>query len=50
MNKLGWKRNGVFEVMNGTIDESFTPECQKNKIREEIQNKMGAQDDVYENT
>ena len=42
MNKIGSKRSVAFEVMNGTIDES--------EIREEIQNKMGSQDDVYENT
>jgi hypothetical protein len=44
------KRSVAFEVMIGKIDESVTPECQKSKIREEIQNKMGSQDDVYENT
>jgi hypothetical protein len=44
MDKMGWKRNDVFEVMKDTIDASFAPEVEKNMIRKEIRNNLGAQD------
>jgi len=44
MNKMGWKRKDLFEVMNDTIDALFAPEAQKNEIRQEIQNYFNAPD------
>ena len=37
LKKLGWNFDDVFEILDDTIDASFAPEDQKEKIRREVQ-------------
>ncbi|MGK3733620.1 MAG: adenosine deaminase [Bacillariaceae sp.] len=37
LKKLGWNYDDVFDILDDTINASFAPEDQKEKIRREIQ-------------
>jgi len=37
LQKMGWKTNDVFEILDDTIDASFAPEVEKEMIRQETQ-------------
>jgi adenosine deaminase len=40
MKKMGWKESDVLEILDDSIEASFAPESQKEKIRQELQKRL----------